>query len=211
MVKKVSNDIYHSASFTFLILKFLGLAPYRFDRKTLSFQMDVWNYFVFITSVIICMIMIWFSFEKSSFNSGVQSSLLENLRLYQYLMQHYLPVVAIIFVFYQRKKIEHFFKLIYKFDESIKTFGWAFKVTHSRYFGLIVFMSSTFLMLFYVIMTVFVIEVYKDAPHISKAGGLLRSTAYIIINEFYLMVSMQFILSTYCVYARLKALIKNAR
>lgn len=208
---EVLHDIYYSASFIFYILKFFGFAFYSFNRRTLKFHTNCFNYFILVTSIALWIILIWFfhlSAEEKQFESGVRSNLLDDLWQNQYLIQHYLAIGAVVFVFCRRKNIENFLKMIYMTDELTKRFDWTFQVKHSRYPALFVVLGSAPLMMTYMVISIIGYDVYGG---ISSIKTIFRVTVYFTVNEFYFMISMQFILSVYCVYARLKALKMNAR
>lgn len=212
-VKTVKNrvavhDVYYSARFFFYVLKFLGFAPYKFDQKSLKFEMKARQYFLLICSIIAWIGLIWrqhISFEKTRVESGVESYFLDSLWQYQYLIQHYIAIIAIIFNFCKRKRVESFMKLIKKFDQSIKKLCWGFEVKHSRFFFLNFFLVSMFSILIYTIISL------KPLKEFYFITVVMMTTMYATVNQFYFIISMQFILSTYCVYARLKALKNNVR
>lgn len=202
-------DIYHSAKYLYIVLKFLGLAPYRFDKKSLSFKMGFSNYLVFFLSITIYLslnVSEFQHFHEYNYDTGIQSHLLDQLWQYQYLLQHVLATSIVIFHFLKRKNVEKYLRLISKFDRMIQGMGWRFKVmTTPNCYLMFIIVSVVMLWTFQII--ALSIDIYGEINFIV----IVKILSFTTINEFFFMIVLQFVLSTYCVYARLICLMKNIR
>lgn len=213
--KAETEDIYHSATYFFYILKLLGLAPYSFDRKTLRFRMRTFNKLLllgFILTWTSLSYMLIKSINENGFDTGAQSNILDNLLQYQYFNQHLFAGFTVVYSFLKRKHVEKFLRLILKFDLLTDQLGWKFKVIHSKYFILILFSFVSLFMITYNCVSIVVRskteDHYKD---VNFSQVIFSMVAYVLITQFFLMISMQFIASSYCIYARLHMLIKNTK
>lgn len=198
----------------FYILKFLGLAPYRFDRENFSFKMDLNNYITLVVSILVWVLMARFqlkNFSQKNYETGVQSKLLDHLWRYIYMMQPVLAVMSVIYNFSKIKNVEKFMKSIFNFDHIIEKFDWNVKVKHSKYPALVALIFSCFITVGYSLTTVYVFKIYEQIVMMNEPFKTLRNVTYVAVHAFYVMLSMQYILSTYCVYTRLHALIQNIR
>lgn len=209
MAKDEQKHIYHSAKLFYYILKFLGLAPYRFDDQLMSFKMGFLEYFWFFASTTFYMILNInhvTHFSSFAYDTGVQSSLLDILWQYQFVLQHIFATAIVIFQFVQRKRVENFLKLIYKFDRAVENMNWRFKVVHRSNILLICNIISAVLVIGFQFMGV-VKGVYKDHSY----AEVINLIAFAVITDFHFVVLMQFIFSVYCIYARFRALMRNVR
>lgn len=211
---KMSNavkDIYSSSYFFFCILKLLGLAPYSFDKKSHKLKMIPWNYFEFFLSISVWITLTVFSIKRHQENLYFQTSeskLLDRLWKYQYLIQNFFAVFTVIFNFIMRKYVESFLKCIHNFDLTFERYNWSFGVTHSKYFIVFIFTCSVLMESTFTVFAVFVLGFYDG---VNASETIFQTVSFIIVLEFYLMISMQFILSTFCIFTRLNALVMNIR
>jgi hypothetical protein len=205
--------IYRSAKFFFYISKMFGLAPYSFDESDLRFKMGFWNYgFLFLSTST------WFTISccvtkkliETGLRSETESKVMDTLFLYHYILQHFLIVFSMVFNFLKRKHVESFFKFIFEFDSVVEKLGWNFKVSHSKFFILVMFLISFIFMISYNFVALYNLYFEVDDP-VGNFEKTLSSFIYVFLSEHFFMVSMQFICSCYCVYARLSALLRNAR
>jgi 7tm Chemosensory receptor len=212
------KDIYYSAKFFYYILKCLGLAPYTFDGSTRTFRMGLSNYLLLIFSFGGWLSLNYFQLKvgnKTEF-SGVSSNLLDQLWVNQYLIQHFFATFTVIYSFIKQKHVEKFLALIHKFDESVVKFQeWPHRVTHSRYYVLSVFSFCMIVMSIFILLAFFVAQpkwswAEKNTAQVDLVA-IARTFVYVIVTEVYLMLSMQFILSVYCISSRLRAIMSNMR
>lgn len=208
-------DIFCSSKYFYFILKSLGLAHYQFDKKSRSFKTSLSNFLGLIVSIAIWPILFLVSLrmnQKYNYDSGVKLELLDEIWKFQYLLQHILPIFTIIFNFYKRKSIENFMNQIFKFDQKTQQLGWNTKTIHSSILVLVFYLLSAFAIVLHQFIVICFLKVYGDfGSFIDEIYKIVAVLAYVIITEFYLMVSLQFILSSHCVNVRLKLLIKHIR
>lgn len=204
---KKRQSIYFSAQFNIKILKILGLASYSLDMDSFKIKTGVRNYFEFFLAVLIWIALFcrqWKASHDIPVEVGARSFILDNLWLYNYLFQHLLAIVTVIFNFIKRQHVGKFLWLVYSFDHKVHQLGWKFNVEHSRIFNPCFILATFVFNLVYIITTVFIFDLYKDRNF--EMWNLFNLLSYVVITEFYLVLYMQFILSTYCIYTRLKAL-----
>lgn len=204
-----SEDTLNSAKFFYFILKLLGLAPYRFDAKSSAFKMSFINYFGFFLSIIIYLAFLVIQLKvivETNFDSGVQSYLLDRLWQYQIVLQKVFIPLIIIFQFMKRKHVQSFIKLILKFDHNFERIRWRYKVTHSYKFARFLIMTSLIMSL-----SLNIVLAFYGVFNYLNDSSFMQLVSYSAVNEFFFLLSMQFIFSTYLVYARLLALSKHIR
>lgn len=210
MANTIRATIYDSSKFFYVFLKLLGHAPYSFCRKSRQLNVNVWNILEIILSLSIWIALLRIKsdkFEGSYESTGVQSILLDGLWQSQYLLQYYFAIFLLIFNVWKRNHIGNFLNLILNFDEALVRHNWKFKAKNFRPSTIfIALFSSTLLISVYGVST-FYFQLNKTLRLID-VGKII---AYVAASDFYLIVSLQFMLSTYCVYARLKVLQKNFR
>lgn len=205
-------NIYYSAQFIFKILKILGLASYNFDIKSQKLETKLRNYLEFYLWILFWIALLWLqwrTYKSKSLETMVDSNLLEQILQYQYLVQHFLAILTVVYNFSKRQHVQKFLMLVFYFDQKVDQLDWNFKVKHSRYCIPCFIFVSFLVILIYPIATFYTDEFYEDM----RDDKLIyfNFISYAAIYEFYLLLSMQFILSTFCVYKRLKALRHNIR
>lgn len=207
------KNIYHSVEYFFYFLKSLGLASYQFDKKSESFKTSFGNYLQLSAAIIIWILLLALQFidlDEFEYETGVQSSLLEQIWRNLYILKHFLAIFVIIYNFMKRKNVENFLKLIAEFDQTVERLNWKFKVTQFNLLMFAMFVIPAFTIFLYLIVSMYGFEVYGNIS-INYAVAILRTSDYIILTEFYLMLSLQFILSSYCIKKRLTTMITNLR
>lgn len=83
----------------------------------------------------------------------------------------------------------------------VSRLGWKIKVSHSRVLIPVLYATSLVILVTYMS---FIVQYFDGI-----AMKIVRLIAYVSVTEFYLLVPIQFLTSTYCVYARLAALKTN--
>lgn len=205
------KDIYHSAELLFYFLKSLGLAPYQVDKKSKCFKMSYGNYLQLFAAVLFWAFVIFlqlFNLNDDERDTGIRSNLLTRIWEYQYTLQNFLTIFIIAFSYWKRKNVENFFKLISDFDQTVQKLNWKFKVTQFRFLILIIYVTSAIMIILYMCAASLRFRFLgniKTNPIII----LLITCQYVAITEFYWMLSLQFILSSYCIQERLTAMITN--
>lgn len=198
----------------FYTLKFFGLAPYRFNSRTLSFEMGFFNYSILLASLLATVYISRTTidnFDDKSYESGVQSRFVDNLWRYQNLFQSLMISSTILFNFHKRKHIENFIKLISKFDQILEKLNWKHKSEVFKFLNMInVFLNTLFVFLLVVYIIIGTV-LSKNDEMSEKTWTIFKLITYELTCQFYVMVSLQFILSAYCVYARIKVLLHNIR
>ena len=209
MVEKPA--IYKSSSFFFHILKILGLAPFNIDENDLKLKVGYQNFLMFSAHLVLWTKYSWDLLKNmNKFSSDSNSRVMDNLLKYQFVLQHYLIIPSMIYNFMKRKHVEYFLKSISKFDSTVDQLGWDFKVIHSKYPVLFIFLISTISMISYNYVVVVIMNVYADSK-VESYEILISNFAYIFTTEFYFMISFQFISSCYCCYSRFQMLLKNMK
>lgn len=210
-MNKKHLNIFNSVKSIYWISKILNLAPYHFDSKSLNLSTKLWNYFEFLFSVFIWIVLTfyqWKNFHEYTIRSGVQSTLLDQLWQYQYLLQHVFAIFVIIYNFIKRHHVQRFLMILFNYDQRIQRLDWRLKISHSS--NLITYFLSA---------TLGSIVMYQIFSYLSgnyvkfsvDKFTLLRVIDYVFVTGLFLMISMQFILSTFCIFIRLFALRRNIR
>lgn len=209
---KITKNIYYSVQYFYYVLKPFGLAPYQLDFKNGTFKTSIRNFFESFAITILWIGFIILQVQSSvgnTYESGVQSNLLEKLWKTQYLLQHCIAMFIIIFHTIKSKSIGEFLNHISKFDTSFEQFGWRFRVTQScNLIVLLIFFTVWATFACYQYITVYVLRIYDE---VTDKFFFIELMVYIYITEFYLMLTLQFILSVCAIYIRLKALTRNVR
>lgn len=195
----------------FYISKSLGLAPFCYDKKTLKFEVNCWNYLELTISVFIWIGLssIEFNdFNENPYDSGIQSELLDQICQYQYLVQYFFTTFTVVFNFFKTRNVEQFLKFIFKFDKTIKKLNWNFKAPNSKYFIIAIYLISSLLLLLYQCAAVFC-NAFEGFT--ISVVTVIRIFSYCLVTNFYLIIAMRFSLSANCISRRLKALKINIR
>lgn len=213
-MNKSSPNIFKSSKLFFYILKSLGLAHYQFDHKLSRFKENRWNYFGIIATVCLWISMTWLSMENfEQFNefNGVPSKLLNRLWQHQYFLQNFFGIFLTALGFTKRRHVEQFLLHIAHYDQIIDQLKYRNSSTSSnwRFLTVVLYLITGTTILLNQIFAVVVYDVYYTSD--SCFFIIIKIIAYTYFTEFYLMTSMKFILSTFCIYNRIKALIMNIR
>lgn len=213
-MKKSKEDIYASSRIFFYTLKSLGMAHYQFDPKTSTFKVNAWNYVGIVLTIFIWIamtVMATQNFEQTAEVSSGQSKILDRLWQYQHLLQNFFGSFLVLFSFVKRKRVENFLMHISTYDKMIENLGWKKGVRSSkwRYFPTLLYLMAAMTILVGQVFAIFGYELYfaKDG----EAVIFVKIIAYIILTEFYLMTALKFILSTFCIHDRLRALKESIR
>lgn len=204
MAKLKLNYFCLLAKFLFFNLKLLGLAPYNFDNKTRKLRTDCKSYIHLIVSVIIWLAFFGLRilhFQSPKVDSGLKSTILDQLWQILFLIQYFFACITIIYNFLKQHHVEKLLGLIFKFDDSLARLRWSRPNANSEISIFVVFIASTLFIAVYSVIT-FTLDVglYETFEYI-------RMISFFSLHQFYLMLSMQFILSCYCILTRLKVLL----
>lgn len=204
-----SSNIYSSSKGFYYVLKLLGLAPYGFDRTTLKFKVTFVNYLQFVAAIVVWLIMTSIEIASKSgpeYTVGVQSKLLESLWQYQFTFQHFLATSIVIYNFVNRKHAESFLSLLHSFDQRLTKLQWKVQTkSRSVWFPVNLFLLSTLLNVSYTIL-ILALDGFSQIYNFMQVLVIIN---YFIVNEFFLMMSMQFIMSVNCINQRLNVLTEN--
>lgn len=208
---KGSVDIYSSNAGFYYILKVLGLAPFGFDREKLRLKVTSTNYFQFTASLAFWVYMTWVEHASrgtEQYEVGIQSNLLESIWKYQFTIQHFLAIGLVIFSFIKWKHVDNLLILIHFFDLHLQNLQWEFQPKQNN-----VWFPVVFFLLSLVVTTSFTLFLTTngDYGNITNIMQGLRVFNYLLINIFFLIVSMNFILSVSCINQRLVILTENFR
>lgn len=207
------ENIYQSVKYFFYVLKSLGLASYQFDKRSKSFEMSLSNYFQLVAAILIWTFLFGLqveNFDEASYETGSQSWILELIWKYQYSIQYLFSIFVTIFSFMRRKNVENFLKLIDEFDQTMEKSNWKFKMTQFKFLPVATCTIAAITVSVNMMVAVYRTEFYGNVE-ISNTYIILRTLSYVAVTEFYLMLSLQFILSSYCIQERLTAMIINVR
>lgn len=213
--KLETRNIYQSISALYYSLKVFGLAPYRFEMKTLSFKMSFSNYLVLISTTVFGCFSSYFSFKNfNEYTTGVQSHFVDSLWKYMLIIQHFLAVLTILTSFLKRKRVESFLRQIHKFDQTLSRYNWTVQVLNPRWFNFVIIFLNFLLiiwMIIFAIMAIHKLEYEEGCSFLSDLLKALKMIDFWLVTNFCFLVSIQFISSVYCVYVRLKVLKENVR
>lgn len=207
-----TKDIYFSTQLFYYVLKFMGLAFYQYDKEFKVFQTNLWSYFGVVASTSSWLGLTWMtikSFQVQSYTTGIGSTYTDNIWKYQFILQHILIIIVIVFNFVKRKKVELFLKRINEFDHIVDKLNWKFKRVTLRYVTVVLCAVSSLLILTIQLFEIFVYEIFGEVPR--RILATVQLFDYILLSEFYLVLSLQFILSTHHIKIRLVALKQNVR
>lgn len=209
------TSVYKSLEYFYVILKISGLAPYSFDRKLRKFKVDAKSVISIILSLIFWVAVSWVhiqNFRSKLFSFGLQSSLLDHLWQYQYVMQFILACFSVLFNILKSKHIERFLDSLHRFDEGTQNLRWKFKAGSYRGLLVVALYSMTAISVAaYVAISSILIPMSEAYSELLSFDFFANFIAYLVITEFYLILCMQFISSAYLVCIRLKALRRNFR
>lgn len=208
-----NKEVYRSFKPFFIILKVFGLACYKLDEKTEELKTAFLDWVLFFASIFLWAVLIWMQIFKkmhTNYVSGIDSSILENLWQYQFVLQHFFGLVVSIFNFWHRKSIGKLLKLIFDFDRKIKKLGWSYE-PRSKVFkrSVIAFVVGLTILLVYDLIYSIINNSLKNNLAVHVLLYNLFNFHFIIL--FYVIVSLQFIVGVYCVRSRLGKINDNLR
>lgn len=205
-------DIYESSKWLFFVLKSLGLAPYSVDRKTRQFKMNLGNYLIVMISFVVSVLLITFELIYTPsyyFETGIQSQFLEAIWRYAYFFQQMLAVFILGFNASRRQNVENLMSLLHNFDQTIEKLGWQFKAKQTKTINLLMLYVVAAILLAAVIF--YGTSIIPETQQLGIMPMILNSVTYAIVSQFFLFVSIQFILSANAIVTRLDAMINNIR
>lgn len=191
----------------YIIVKAFGLACYSFDKKTKALKATIFDKIYFATAIGLWVILLKIQLSKRfnfDYKDVVNSTLLNNLWLHQYIIQHICGLSVIIYSFFQQRKIGDILKLISNFDEKVVKFNCQAKGQENNFKILIIsFVICVFILLVYVV--IFSIENNFSAKY-STAVTIISCFNYSFVLLFYVVLSEQFIICAFSIRARISAL-----
>ena len=206
-VKEKPRNILKSVTCFNKILWLFGLG-FPFDVENGKTQLNLRNRMRFLLnlSCSICTMVIVLS--ERSFSVYSVSDFVSIAWHYQYQLEGALVLPLMIFNYIKRKHVEEFLKKIQQIDELMETTEWIkFNRKTNRFrleFGLIV-SSILFLMLFQLYGFVTFLDFNLTSIETARTFG------FAFVSEFYLLISLQFIFGTLCIYRRFYVLNMNVR
>jgi hypothetical protein len=210
-VKKSSSFSKEFCGF-FYLLKVFGLAPYSFCQKTSKIIMKRSSYCVLVASVIIWLFFAVVTLEDfGAYQSGVKSKLVDGLWVWQFMIQSFMTIFLVSFNFSKRKTIESFINIVLGFDESLEKLNWNRIPKGSNKLNVCV--AIFFLLFGFMIGAYFVysMKLHNFDFTLSSFVNYARMSIFQCTTHFYLVLSLQFIVSVHCVCVRMKILLKNVR
>ena len=118
-------------------------------------------------------------------DSGIRSKLLDSFWKCQYLLQHFLAVLVIIFHFLLKIKIEKLMGLIFKLDEHMKKLKWSFKAQNWPFFwGSFIFLWSFYVMCLYSLLTMYFHNTIYQRRQVD-VNIIFRTLNFVVIILFY--------------------------
>ena len=211
---KTDQQNFFTLDVYFYSLKFFGMASYTFCSKTTSLKIGIWNYLIFVSSLVssgYVLISYLNEFTGETSESGVQSKFVDSLWKWQYIIQNLMIFFVIFFNFCQRKRIENFYKLINSFDEYLKNSNFKIKPQKNSWLK---FYVIIFILMFLCLITVFLIYALCFSDFESNNNIFIKAlkiTVFQLTNQFFMVLSLQFVLSVHCVCAKFKVLRNNIR
>lgn len=214
-MKAHKRDIYESSKFLFICLKLLGLAPYKVNRKARDFEVKSFNYLELAIALIVWIFFIWVQYESFHLDyaySGVQSSLVDRIWKFQYVTQHVFAILVLLLNFIKINHIESFLKLIDDFDKNLERLNWKFHAVNvSTVPVMFLFVITSVYIVSQMFVGSYVIDFFDGNPEVYSFKYIMNMFAYMLLTVFYLMISLQFILSAHHVNTRLNALRNNIK
>lgn len=210
---EASKDVYVVLKPLFIILKIFGLASYRLDAESKKLKTTITDWILFFASLCLWCGMIWMqAFRKmnNTYVSGIDSPILDSLWRYQFVFQHFSGLTIVIFNFYHRQSVVKFLKIISDFDEKIKNLK-LINVHSSKIFKryVIAFLIGLVLLLCYG--AAFSINNNLRTHSLDAYTLTYNLFNFYFILIFYVLLSLQFIITVYCVRSRLTKIIENLR
>lgn len=203
------RDIYESSKYLITCLSLLGMAPYKINSKTRKFDVNLLGYLMFFVGLTIWCYFAWIqvdNFNIDPYSSGVQSEILDNMWRYQYLIQYFLAFLTVAFNFRRRNNYENFLNSIHRFDACFDRQNFEFRFANVSSVPVLVLFVFT-AVLTGAIMCIVTVTLDSYGGHFLSYA--LSVVSYMAFTNIFLMISVQFIFNTFCVYTRLEALNKN--
>lgn len=203
------RDIYESSKFLIMCLSLVGMAPYKISSKTRKFDVNFLSYLMFFVGLTIWCYFTWVqvdTFNVGSYTSGARSEILDNMWKYQYLFQYFLACFTVAFNFRRRNNYETFLNSIHRFDACFDRQNFKYRFTNVSSIPILVLFVFTAAIIGAIMCMVTIILESYGGHFLTYA---LNVVSYMAFTNIFLMISLQFIFNTYCVYTRLKALNKN--
>lgn len=204
-------DIYESSKFFFVILKVLGLASFSFENETRHFIVKFHDILILSLSLAIFFGIFSVQFFIIFFDSntitdgsnyGSESIALDKLWAALSIVQNFLIVLAVIYNFLKRKNIERFMKSIFEFDKMLGQLQWQHKVKQFKPLIAVGIFAAPLVV--YSTYTLLTADDYAEFWLFSSGNSII-----IVVHEFNLFLSAQFILSVCCIIFRLHSLSRN--
>lgn len=197
---KEIKSVYQFVKPFYFISSIFGLACYKFDSKVKKLKATVPRIIVLV--LMLCF-WIWNIYEIQQFvtyDDEISTRLMNKIFKNQYLLQHILGPIVLIFNFTQRTTVGNILESLNSFDQHGKSLGWIFETSLTFYkamFALLLFcavlLSADCAYLFIVL---------PETP-------LVMILDYVYFMVFFLVISQQFILSANLIDIRLTAMIEN--
>lgn len=207
MPKEKPRNIHKSVTCFNKILRLFGLGL-PFNVETGKTQVNLGNRIGFLVNISCSIFAMAIALSEAEFEALTGSPIVRAGWHYQYQLQVVLVLPLMIFNYIKRKHVEAFFSKVRKFDELMANTAW---MKHkpkrswtSRYLktGLVV-SSILFLLVFH--FAIIFLEAYL------RPLAVVRTSVFLLVTEFYVLISFQFIFGTLCIYRRFRALNMNVR
>jgi len=208
-----------TASFTeafrpfYFICKVFGLANFTWNEVSGNFETKFYDYLLLSFSVIYrILIVISVAYFMSTYNSGFNSSFINGNYVILFYFENCFISILILLQHFTRKHIIRFIKNIQMFDEKLSSFKWKFQVIHSSfYYSLFIFFHITIVVLYIAFDVIPQVNSESFVSEMMYIFRMVTSSFSCTCSIFYVVVNCQFILSSYCILTRLKALNKNTQ
>jgi len=195
----------------YIACKVLGMANFSWNVQTNKFKTSLINHFTMFAFVVLrTSLLIMWLLELSAFDSGLNSKFIDGTYVVAYVVKVAAIPLIILFQHCKRKHVIRFIKLIEKFDAKFNLFNWNFKVAETSVYYM-TYIYATFLI---VILSDF-FYYYKSLFILNDFYSSILKLAYCFISSthatFSVILSLRFILASYCILTRLRVLNRNVR
>jgi hypothetical protein len=208
------DKFYQSTKLFFYTLRAFGLAPYDFDTKTSKIQMKAKNYLILVTSTFIAVICLWAplqNFLGDGYVTGINSVFLDRIWQLAFLFECLVAIAVILFNFLRQQNIENFLNSIEKFDQTLSKLKWKGKPDTMRWCNSLMAVFIVFVLVVLIYYTIGIFCIFEDLNHLSLEMSCIKVNIFELAHSFLCIVAIQFIMSVYCIYSRLKVLVENMR
>lgn len=178
------------------------------DEETGKIKVNLRNRIRFLVSLSCAFIASGVALTESEFGSSMSSKIAESGWHYQYQLEVVLVLPLMVFNYIKRNHVEMFVAKVYEFDETLAQMKWIrANSRHSRClnFEVGLVMSSILLLLLFLLLFGIFIKT-ENVPLV-----FVRLSVFVVVTEFYLLISFQFILGTLSIYRRFSVLNTNVR